>query len=694
MPDKYGTTRVLEPKYVLPTVAWKLDNSRKILPNEMRIEVTRIHLECTSFKEICLESNDNDQRIIQRITDIVIRRGKLHNPVTDTGGLLSGKVSEIGSEYPNKKKFEVGESVICNASLASIPLYIDKIISIDRAYGQIEIEGYAIVSSSLPVIRTPNDLPIPLLLFTLDESGTIYRVSSTAVGKKKFLVVGNNLLSNILFGVAIRKVAGSDAEIVCLLDRKTDAVLRGPSIDKLVANVFTSVHSVDILKPMECLNQIGCDSYYDLSVNCADITGAETINILATKSGGTVIFANLINNYNLALYITEATSKQLDIRSADGYLEAYDEFDLEIVRDLLPYVSEAEVQMLSLKEDPTHPITSRGMLSKDPGERHTLMEDLVCESRAMAAVMDEVLTVSKYDCNVLITGETGVGKEKIAGIIHKISSRKMQPFIKVNCASLPAELAEVEFFGYEETVGETARNFSGMNKKGLLERADNGSIYLDDVSGLRPDMQAKLLRAIQDGEFYRVGGQEPIKTNIRFISTTNKDIEEVIEKNGFRRDLYYALNVVRIRVPALRERIADIPKLVQHFLSDYGQRFNIKRTISEDAVEYLSQSDWPGNTRELENAVQRLMISSKSEEIALIDVMREMHSDVFDLSGTSTSISLDDEEEVNMDVMVENFEKNIIRHALEKYGSTRKAAKAIGISQTQLVRKKNKYGLE
>ena len=312
----------------------------------------------------------------------------------------------------------------------------------------------------------------------------------------------------------------------------------------------------------------------------------------------------------------------------------------------------------------------------------------------MAAVMDEVLTVSKYDCNVLITGETGVGKEKIAGIIHKISSRKMQPFIKVNCASLPAELAEVEFFGYEETVGETARNFSGMNKKGLLERADNGSIYLDDVSGLRPDMQAKLLRAIQDGEFYRVGGQEPIKTNIRFISTTNKDIEEVIEKNGFRRDLYYALNVVRIRVPALRERIADIPKLVQHFLSDYGQRFNIKRTISEDAVEYLSQSDWPGNTRELENAVQRLMISSKSEEIALIDVMREMHSDVFDLSGTSTSISLDDEEEVNMDVMVENFEKNIIRHALEKYGSTRKAAKAIGISQTQLVRKKNKYGLE
>ncbi|MBO4235171.1 MAG: sigma 54-interacting transcriptional regulator [Firmicutes bacterium] len=693
MIDKYGTSRVLEPKFVLPTVAWKLDNGRKICPDEMRIDVKRIHLERTSFKEICLESNDNDQRIIQKIMDIVIRRGKLHNPVTDTGGLLSGIVSEIGDEYPNKKNFAVGDAVICNASLTSIPLYIDKIISIDRAYGQIDIDGYAIISSSIPMIRKPQDLPLPFLLFTLDESGTIYRVSSTAVGKKRFLVVGNNLLSNILFGMAIRKVAGTDAEIVCFLDRKTDTVLRGPSIDRLVAKVFTRVHSVDILKPMECLNQIGCDSYYDLSVNCADITGAETINILATKSGGTVVFANLINNYNIALYITEATSKQLDIRSADGYLEAYDQFDFEIVRELLPYVEEAEEQMLSLRDDPTHPITSKSMLSKDPGERHTLMEDLVCESRAMAAVMDEVLTVSKYDCNVFITGETGVGKEKIANIIHKNSTRKLQPFIKVNCASLPADLAELEFFGYEETGDGSDRKPSNIHKKGLLERADNGSLYLDDVTGLRPDMQAKLLRAIQDGEFYRVGGHEPIKTNVRIISTTNKDLEDVIEHDGFRRDLYYALNVVRLRVPALRERIADIPKLVQHFLSDYGNRFDLQRTISDDAVEYLCQCDWAGNTRELENVVQRLMISSKSDEIALIDVMREMHSDVFDLSGASTSISLDDEYEVNLDVMVENFEKNIIRHALEKYGSTRKAAKAIGISQTQLVRKKNKYGL-
>ena len=147
--------------------------------------------------------------------------------------------------------------------------------------------------------------------------------------------------------------------------------------------------------------------------------------------------------------------------------------------------------------------------------------------------------------------------------------------------------------------------------------------------------------------------------------------------------------MVRIRVPELKERQADIPGLVNKFLDFYGERFKVKRTISPDAAEYLAQRDWPGNTRELENVVQRLMIGAKSEEIGLIDVMKELHADVFDLNATPYP----EEGEMDMEAMVENFEKNIILHALEKYGSTRKAAKAINISQTQLVRKKKKYGL-
>lgn len=691
MTQNYGMNRVLEPQHVLPTSAWRLDNSRAIEEGEIRVDIRRIHIEGTSFKQICLEANNNEQRIRQKIMDIVIRRGKLHNPVTDTGGLFYGVVAEIGSAYDNKKGFVPGDEVLCNASLASVPIYIDKILSVDRAFGQVEVEGYAVLYNEVPLVRRPEGIPINLLLFAFDESGTLYRISNTAVGKRKFLVVGNNLLSNLLFGYAIRKVAREDAEVVCLLDRKTDMVLKGQTIDDLIARVFTEVHYVDILKPMECLADLEADALFDLSVNCADIPGAETINILATKSGGTVVFANLINNYNIALYITEAISRQLDIRCADGYLEAYDEFDIEIVKDLVPYIEGAVEMNLAMDDDPAYPINRQTRLMEVSGQRQTMLEDFVCESRAMASVLDEILTVAKYDCNVLITGDTGVGKEKVANIIYKNSSRKMQPFVKVNCASISPTLIESEFFGYEKGA------FTGANangKKGYFELADNGVIFLDEIGELQADMQAKLLRVIQDGEFFRVGGTVPIKTNVRILSATNRDLEEVIEEQAFRRDLYYRLNVVRIRVPSLRERTGDIPALIRHFLKEYGGKFQIQRQIDDDAVEYLKQCDWPGNIRELENVVQRLMISAKGEKIALLDVMRELHSEVFEGTDISPNSAAGEEGQVmDMEKMVDNFEKNIIKHACENYGSTRKVARALGISQTQLVRKKKKYNI-
>ena len=451
------------------------------------------------------------------------------------------------------------------------------------------------------------------------------------------------------------------------------------------------MHYVDILKPLECLAGLNADSLFDVSINCADIPGAETINILATKSGGTVVFANLINNYNIALYITESISRQLDIRCADGYLEAYDEFDIEIVKDLIPYIENAVTTNLSVDDDPAYPINRQTRLMEASGQRKTMLEDFVCESRAMATVLDEILTVAKYDCNVLITGDTGVGKEKVANIIHKNSNRKMQPFIKVNCASISPTLIESEFFGYEKGAF-TGANSSG--KKGYFELADNGVIFLDEIGELQPDMQAKLLRVIQDGEFFRVGGTVPVKTNVRILSATNRDLEEFIEDERFRRDLYYRLNVVRIKVPNLRERTGDIPALVEHFLKKYSEKFQIRRRIDEDAVEYLKQCEWPGNIRELENVVQRLMISAKGEQITLLDVMRELHADVFESASIDVAVEENHDGQVmDLEKMVENFERNIIKHACEKYGSTRKVARAIGISQTQLVRKKKKYGV-
>ena len=691
MESFYGIDRVLEPKHVLSTSAWKVDNNREIYPKEIRVAIKTLHLESTSFKQICIESNNNPERIKDRIMDIVIKRGKLHNPVTDTGGLLYGTVEKIGEEYNNVMGLEIGDEIICNASLAAIPLYISRINKIDMVYNQIEVEGYGILFNEFPIVKRPKDVPLNLLLFAFDESGTMYTVSSCARDKDNFLIVGNNLLTNALYGYAIRKVRGPEVRIICLLDNKTEVMVKGKSIELLLNNVFTEIYYVNILRPMECISSLEMDSLFDLSVNCADIPGAETINILATKSGGTVCFANLINNYNIALYLTEALSKPLDIRCAVGYLDEYDKFDISIVQGLTPFLERAAVTEAKVEENIAYPLGRSKKGFELSGYRKSLVEDFICESRAMTTVVDEILSVAKYDCNVLITGDTGVGKEKVASIIQKNSNRRMQSFIKINCAAIADNLIESEFFGYEKG------SFTGANaagKKGYFELADNGIIFLDEIGELPQDLQAKLLRVIQDGEFYRVGGTEPIKTNVRIISATNRDLEKLIEEKTFRRDLYYRLNVFPIRVPNLDERKAEIPSLVLYFMGKYTEKFGMKKVIAEDALTYMKECSWPGNIRELENVVQRLLITSKGEIVTALDVMKELHADLFDKMNVNyEEPSLEEAEKINLDEMVENFEKNIIQYACDKHGSTRKAAKAIGISQTQLVRKKNKYGI-
>ena len=684
MSATYGIKRVLEPKNVLPTSAWKLDNGRNIFPDELRVSIKRIHLEGTGFKQICTESNDDEKKIKQNIIDMVIRRGKLHNPVTDTGGLVMGVVEEIGAEYDNRENLKTGDLIICNASAASIPLYIEEITGVNKAFNQLEAKGYAIIHSLIPIVKAPKDVPVDMLMFTFDQSGTLYRLHKLAERKKKFLIVGNSMLTNLLYGSVIRDTAGENCEITCLLDKKTNLRLAGKGMDSLMEKVFDEVNFLDILRPMECVERLGGESLFDLSVNCAEIPGAETVNILATKPGGTVLFANLINNLNIALYITESISKNLEVRGAEGYLEEYDNFDIDIVRKMAEYLEDAEF----IEEPYTGPDEEDYSFDQALIEK-TQAEDFVFRSKAMQSVLENIIKIARYDCNVIVFGDTGVGKEKAANIIQKNSDRKMQAFVKINCGAISPNLIESEFFGYEKGAFTGA---SAGGKKGYFELANNGVIFLDEIGELPLEMQAKLLRAIQDGEFYRVGGTSPVKTNVRIISATNRDLERYVEEGRFRRDLYYRLNVVPIKIPALSERTEDIPALIYHFLSKYGEKFGLKRGIAESAVEYLQQQQWPGNIRELENTVQRLMISAKGEDITLMDVMQETHPELFG-AGTSDNQSGKAGAEIDLQNAVEDYEKGLIKYACEKYGSTRKAASAIGISQTQLVRKKKKYQL-
>ena len=251
-----------------------------------------------------------------------------------------------------------------------------------------------------------------------------------------------------------------------------------------------------------------------------------------------------------------------------------------------------------------------------------LKENLPCfiaESNAIQDVMEFIGMVAKSpDTPILIVGETGTGKELIAGAIHYRSPNFKNPLVPVNCASIPRDLVESELFGYEKGA------FSGANpsgKKGLIEEAANGTLFLDEVGDLSLEAQAKLLRFLEDGEYYRVGGTKKLQIHTRVVSATNKNLESLIEKNLFRKDLYFRLGVIKVQIPSLNERREDIIPLAKHFLYEFGKKFGKKFTrISARAERVLIEYQWTGNVRELKNLIERGTLIGRGPELTIHDL--------------------------------------------------------------------------
>ena len=247
-------------------------------------------------------------------------------------------------------------------------------------------------------------------------------------------------------------------------------------------------------------------------------------------------------------------------------------------------------------------------------EHHS--DEIVGRSSELARVLDQVRLVASTDSTVLILGETGTGKELIARAIHAGSPRRDKPLIKVNCAALPAGLIESELFGHERGA------FTGATERriGRFELADGGTIFLDEIGEMQPELQVKLLRVLQEHEFDRVGGRQPIKVDVRVIAATNRDLEAEVAAGTYRQDLYYRLNVFPIEVPPLRERVEDIPLLVHYFTSRYAARIGRKIShVPDEAMEVLREYSWPGNVRELENVIERAVILSPDSELQVDD---------------------------------------------------------------------------
>lgn len=297
----------------------------------------------------------------------------------------------------------------------------------------------------------------------------------------------------------------------------------------------------------------------------------------------------------------------------------------------------------------------------------------------MKEVFKQVGVIAPTTAPVLITGESGTGKELVAKAIHQNSKRNQKPYIPVNCAAIPATLLESELFGHEKGAftGAVAR------KEGCFEMADGGTLFLDEIGEMDAELQSKLLRVLEDGRFRRLGGTQEIAVDVRVIAATNRDLEEAVEEQSFREDLYYRLNVFNIQLPPLRERNEDIPLLVQAFTEEFNVKNdkNIKG-ISSDALKILRNYSFPGNVRELKNVIERAVIVSRNEVIEPEDLPEAIHS-----KATKAPII-----EFRLGQSIEEVEKQFMFHTINFVdGNKTKAAKMLGISLKTLHNKLNKY---
>ncbi len=313
-------------------------------------------------------------------------------------------------------------------------------------------------------------------------------------------------------------------------------------------------------------------------------------------------------------------------------------------------------------------------------------ECILAVSNQMKEVLELTKKVANFQATVLILGESGVGKELVASYIHKNSIRKDMPFITINCGAIPENLLESELFGYEKGA------FTGANqtgKAGLLEAANGGTVFLDEIGETSLDLQVKLLRVLETKEVRRVGAVDGKIVDVRIIAATNRDLDAMVEEGTFRDDLFYRLNVVRIKVPPLRKRIADIAPLSMMFLFRYNKRYNQNKELTMDVIKELERYSWPGNIRQLKNVIENMVIVSNNEYLQTDDLPWNKEKN----TGKKIAKILEDTENLTLAEATELLEKTILEKAKSKYHTTRLIAENLGVDQSTIVRKLKKYDL-
>lgn len=690
MSDTFGIGRSIEPALALPQQAWRVDNTMELRPDELLVDVKVVSVNLVSFNEIREEAGDNDRLLCHRVLEIIQDRGKLHNPVTNTGGSFYGTVARMGPEYPNHYGLVPGDEVVSLTSLTITPLRLDRILAVDYDCAQLTVEGQAILFATSPVVKQPTDIPLRVALAAMDEAGVATCTNHIVERGQSVLVLGAGGRSGLLSGYGARDKLGNTGRLVGVVRNAAhrETVERYGLYDEVLALNATDAQRL-------CTgDDPAFVSRFDVVVNCINSVSTEVAALVAVKPRGTIYFATLGCDYKFAGLTAEGIGKQVSIIPYTGFMDGHAEYTLNLLRRY-PQMQAAIQQEFTGAQWHRLDYQQETELDDRNDTGTASAGGYIFRSSQSKLTLRQAWKVARYTSNVMITGESGVGKEIIARIIHQNSNRKSFPMIKINCAAIPENLLESELFGYEKG---SFTGASAKGKMGLWEAAQGGTLFLDEVGELPLSFQAKLLRAIQEKEIVRVGGIDPIKVDVRIVAATNRDLAAMVDQGTFREDLYYRLNVYPITVLPLRQRRQDIAPLAEHFVERYNREFQLDKVLGKQTLEFLEKQSFRGNIRELQNLIQRLMIITDYQVIEVRDVLAALAYDKKEPTGQNSAETRAPKspalpETGTLKDILARHEESILRVYKQKYGSTRKIAKLLGISQPSVVRKLKQYGI-
>jgi len=396
------------------------------------------------------------------------------------------------------------------------------------------------------------------------------------------------------------------------------------------------------------------DKIYDIAfidLRLPDGSGIDIIPILKQKNNDILIVM-------ITAFASPDTAVEALKRGAYDYISK--PFDINDIKNFIKKVKEK--------------INLQNLLSGDEEENF-----LSGNSTAIRLLRETIKKVAPYDINILITGETGTGKEVTARVIHKYSNRKDKPFVAVNCAAIPSELLESELFGYKKGA------FTGADKDkiGLIEEANGGTLFLDEIAEMPLPLQAKLLRFLEERKIRPLGTTKEIEVDVRIISATNKDLKQEIEKGNFREDLYYRLSTIHIHLPPLRQRKEDIPILISELLKDINKKYNKNITkINPDFIDYVKSLELKGNVRELKNIIEKAVILAEGDELKPVEYTQPINKNSIFIDDPKAEFEIKSfPEELNLKEVMDNIEKAIIKYVYEKTGKNKtKSAQILGIT--------------